>query len=1078
MKRMFIAAAALPLCFARAADETVGSSATWTQAEIAAHAAADTVTVAAGATLSFDVSGDVDLVVPFALAGPGAVRVVGRGTATGGRGTITFSGANAFEGGFSTEAEAAADDAIYVYGTQPTSFVLGNVVLRDRSHVWLRMSEIANDFEIANDMAVIGFDAAGLEFRGSITASGDARFQPSKDAVIRGAVTTPADHGVRLTGEGLRATLTLAGKVTTKYLGADHGKRYKLPDRAATWNHGRGSFCVLPVPGGHDIRVLSPGLGPETGGGSIIAGGVNAFGPAVELGWGVEGAYRSKKGQIFDLAGFDQVLDRLQTYAPDKNGFYTDGADPDAAHPSNLFDCVVSGASWGTKPTRLTLRGTADAWTMSGIRSAVTLDWHPAGDFVQTFSNRVHDTTGDLIVSRGTLALGRLVQFTQVPEVRIRAGARLVVDTGQAADGTKVTALPALKRLSIGEGGVFEVRSGGVPVAEAARIEITAGGKVKLAAGRGLSVAMLVYDGQILDAGTYQAAAWLEGGSVTVTGDEVAENLWRATRDGDWSDGANWTRGLPVEGQDVGVSFAGARYTLNVGAPPPALKSLTVRNEKAGQTATVRLACAVEQPGGFPATVGEGGVLEIGNGGSLTLTDPSPDALMALETGGEVRLMGDGKLYLKATKWKRQMLRPMGGKVALADDATLCVLPKGEGESNALSFFGDGDFRFAGRATLTCATPDGTRATADGFYAVAQTGAVTSRMEFVEAATFGPGQSPASFMHLGASAGHVQVLRLASDAVHCLPSQLIVGIGAGEGVLDIEAGTVRGGWYGLAIAGLYTADASFALTPRGTMRMSGGTLRLATGLAGNPWPLGLVVGDGAFCRQKNADGTFAGGDFRGLVEMTGGAIVGEGANTACVLGVGFATGRIRQSGGTVTLKRTEKRCAAFVGLCGGTGEWALSGGAVDIAGFAYVGGVTTNEVGVYSASSPLDKFVSLIGERLGQARGTLRLTGGTFKVGKDLVLSGDGTGALELGPDAALAVGGRLDARAGSKLVVDVRGYTGHSRTLATFAGGTATAFDEANVALLQDRPSGYRLDVAPAHVRVVSCRGTALIVR
>lgn len=98
---------------------------------------------------------------------------------------------------------------------------------------------------------------------------------------------------------------------------------------------------------------------------------------------------------------------------------------------------------------------------------------------------------------------------------------------------------------------------------------------------------MLVYDGQILDAGTYQAAAWLEGGSVTVTGDEMAENLWRATRDGDWSDGANWTRGLPVAGQDVGVSFAGARYTLNVGAPPPALKSLTVRNEKAGQTATV-----------------------------------------------------------------------------------------------------------------------------------------------------------------------------------------------------------------------------------------------------------------------------------------------------------------------------------------------------------------------------------------------------------------------------------------------------------------------------------------------------------
>ena len=89
-----------------------------------------------------------------------------------------------------------------------------------------------------------------------------------------------------------------------------------------------------------------------------------------------------------------------------------------------------------------------------------------------------------------------------------------------------------------------------------------------------------------------------------------------------------------------------------------------------------------------------------------------------------------------------------------------------------------------------------------------------------------------------------------------------------------------------------------------------------------------------------------------------------------------------------------------------------------------------------------------------------------MRIGGNLVLSGDGTGELVLGGNAKLAVEGRLDARSGSKLTIDLRGYTGHSRTLATF-GGTTTAFAQDKVELLQDDGECYTCSVTDTLIRI-----------
>ena len=132
--------------------------------------------------------------------------------------------------------------------------------------------------------------------------------------------------------------------------------------------------------------------------------------------------------------------------------------------------------STGT-PT-LTLKATASATTGASIRDKITLVyWPDDGSCKQTFENRVSTTSGDLVVSNGTIALTGTTTFPNVPRVEVAAGATFDM-------GSTTRALIGLKTLQMGENARFKAASAVSPfsnfsvafdVAQSSLIEIPAG---------------------------------------------------------------------------------------------------------------------------------------------------------------------------------------------------------------------------------------------------------------------------------------------------------------------------------------------------------------------------------------------------------------------------------------------------------------------------------------------------------------------------------------------------------------------------------------------------------------------------
>jgi len=218
--------------------------------------------------------------------------------------------------------------------------------------------------------------------------------------------------------------------------------------------------------------------------------------------------------------------------------------------------------------------------------------------------------------------------------------------------------------------------------------------------------------------------------------------------------------------------------------------------------------------------------------------------------------------------------------------------------------------------------------------------------------------------------------------------------------------------------------------------------------------------------------------YTATMTMSGGIVTNEAGRTGFFgIGIGKALGTVEQSGGTIAWPTADPLASAIVGMGGGTGVWRLTGGDASIGANVYVGGVTTNELGVYWKPVSLTAYISTVPCYPNAAKGTLAIANATVKVGGDIVLSGDGEGTLELGLGGRVNVAGNLDARTGSKLVVDARGISGRGATLATF-GGTTAAFDAANVTFLKDDGSEYELRILPRRIRVRKPMGSILIVR
>ncbi len=291
-------------------------------------------------------------------------------------------------------------------------------------------------------------------------------------------------------------------------------------------------------------------------------------------------------------------------------------------------------------------------------------------------------------------------------------------------------------------------------------------------------------------------------------------------------------------------------------------------------------------------------------------------------------------------------------------------------------------------------------------------------------------------LHIGGEEGSYSKLGLYSDAVHndsynasgtsYKSVGYIVCVGDGYGIAELEMtnGTFSAGAHGTEIGARYNATAAsgkpWAVT--GTVHLAGGTYNSDGGSsihAGWAGP-GRLWGDmvGSSVNQS-------GGIFVGRVEMTGGTYDNHHGNL--LIGYGLGEGEWNMAGGSLTvvsepsygyaatwdgIKIDHKLYATnsvfAIGMAGGKGRFAQTGGDVLSNLRVFVGGIVTNDLTVHMeyirtwGSGFSDYMQRGYGDRHG-AEGYLGVLGGTFTAARSIFVGQDGTGVLEIGPTGTLS---------------------------------------------------------------------------
>ena len=280
----------------------------------------------------------------------------------------------------------------------------------------------------------------------------------------------------------------------------------------------------------------------------------------------------------------------------------------------------------------MSLFGTANGYTHACMMDKLSIVWAPKGDYTQTFSNRVHTMTGDLVISNGTLAVDGETSFKNVGRI-IVVGGRFLLNS------TLSGALTGVTNLVVKNGGTFEVVSGATPfTAGKAILEYETGAAFKLPAGDSYDFAGVKLDGEPLDGDTYHPGGTIPG---LTGGDIIARDFPVTTTSATWDGGAtpddsiatpeNWTGdaapaltggGLVATFGDSGtradidrnVDWAGAVFNRNFTLDGTG--TLTLRSEglTVGANCTNTLNAAVKLRGNQEWNVGAGGRLNVNTG--------------------------------------------------------------------------------------------------------------------------------------------------------------------------------------------------------------------------------------------------------------------------------------------------------------------------------------------------------------------------------------------------------------------------------------------------------------------------------
>jgi len=198
--------------------------------------------------------------------------------------------------------------------------------------------------------------------------------------------------------------------------------------------------------------------------------------------------------------------------------------------------------------TSLTLYGSTNALCMAQIDDDISIIWNPSGDYVQEFRDRAHTTTGDLIVSNGTLRISGAGTFNSVKKVFAAGGTFEVASTK--------TALAGLESVEVGVAGRFRIATSANPLTSKQTDVIVSGsGVLEIPGNMSLSVKTLKVDGVEFQEGLYGRRGnsagvtevdWIEGdGLVALCKSVPTVETVAATWDGGASDclassAANW----------------------------------------------------------------------------------------------------------------------------------------------------------------------------------------------------------------------------------------------------------------------------------------------------------------------------------------------------------------------------------------------------------------------------------------------------------------------------------------------------------------------------------------------------------
>ena len=581
--------------------------------------------------------------------------------------------------------------------------------------------------------------------------------------------------------------------------------------------------------------------------------------------------------------------------------------------------------------------------------------------------------------------------------------------------------------------------------------------------------------------------------ALTLCGSVSGQTVWKSAVDGLWTNAAAWTEGVP-NGNAAALTNSAGSYAVTVDTTPATPYGALIISNALGNTTRLNVNAS-----GFTSTngifvLGRGAEVVVSNGGVMGYSGrPTSvfDDFFRIKDGGTLRidggkvdfadlrlspsgttnsflLVGDksaGRLEINSGE-----LRLTGATVAETNKTVYLRVGYGAGGNGELVMTGGNvaiynltsGSDFNNEALNVGCGGNGARGTVSlsggAVVAVSNAVAIGGSRGFVTTGTVDVAgsallaMSDSAYMTIGRFSKAFGTLTIRENGTVQIPA-VNLGYENGRAVLNIQDnGTLKVGSGGILMtARSNTGSSELNLSGNGCI-LSGGALQMS--LLWDPYPgtsysvtrlsgnglisaKGILVAEVGFLTTEKGTAELEIGG--GIVTNTSWFIVGNGGS--------LATGRVTQTGGYMHQAQTAK--SIFIGMGGGYGSYALSGGRVDAFKNVYVGGAVSNEFALALGGdtrwheSPDDSTTGL-----------LQINGGVFNVtnSSSLCLGGDGKGTLAMGSNGLCVADniilsnqvqsvvhftfgehgiGTLSARqklviaAGAKLEVDATAYEG-----------------------------------------------------